>query len=201
VVLKDVFEFTLEEIAMILSTTAGAVKAALHRGRSHLAEEPSVSSRACRAPSKELVDRFVAAFNARDLESVTKLLFENTTLDVYGIGAERGTRMEHFRAPTEGEEQRAVGLRVVAVLFHDEWIVVGWAKPASDPVLVSVERFEEEDGHIAHVRSYFFCPETVAEIAGELGAKAWWSPGYTQNPDVQSRLIAAAVLPWGSDTT
>ena len=52
---------------------------------------------AYRAPSKELVDRFVAALNARDIERVTKLLLDNTTLDVYGIGSERGTGMTHYR--------------------------------------------------------------------------------------------------------
>ncbi len=42
VVLKDVFELSLEETAEALSTTTGAVKAALHRGRGKLAEpEPS----------------------------------------------------------------------------------------------------------------------------------------------------------------
>src|SRR5208282_3828930 len=36
VMLKDVFDLTLEEIAVILSTTVGAVKSALHRGRASL---------------------------------------------------------------------------------------------------------------------------------------------------------------------
>jgi len=38
VVLKDAFEMSLDEIAEILSTTTGGVKAALHRGRGRLAE-------------------------------------------------------------------------------------------------------------------------------------------------------------------
>ena len=36
VILKDVFEFSLEEIADHLRTTVGAVKTALHRGRAAL---------------------------------------------------------------------------------------------------------------------------------------------------------------------
>jgi len=36
VVLKEVFDMTLEEIADLLATTTGAVKAALHRGRDRL---------------------------------------------------------------------------------------------------------------------------------------------------------------------
>src|SRR4051794_40098689 len=43
VVLKDVFEWTLEEIAEALTTTVGAVKTAIHRGRSKL-EEPALDT-------------------------------------------------------------------------------------------------------------------------------------------------------------
>jgi hypothetical protein len=42
VVLKEVFDFTLEQIAEILSTTVGAVKSALHRERVRLEEVPSM---------------------------------------------------------------------------------------------------------------------------------------------------------------
>src|SRR5438477_11838225 len=38
VVLKDVFDFSLDEIAETLVTSVGAVKAALHRGRGKLAD-------------------------------------------------------------------------------------------------------------------------------------------------------------------
>ncbi len=40
VLLKDVFDYTLEEIAELVSSTVGAVKAALNRGRSKLATAP-----------------------------------------------------------------------------------------------------------------------------------------------------------------
>jgi RNA polymerase sigma-70 factor (ECF subfamily) len=38
--LKDVFDYTLEEIAELVSSTVGGVKAALNRGRSKLAASP-----------------------------------------------------------------------------------------------------------------------------------------------------------------
>jgi RNA polymerase sigma-70 factor (ECF subfamily) len=40
VLLKDVFDYTLEEIAELVSSTVGGVKAALNRGRSKLAASP-----------------------------------------------------------------------------------------------------------------------------------------------------------------
>jgi len=40
VLLKDVFDYSLEEIAALVDSTVGGVKAALNRGRSKLAASP-----------------------------------------------------------------------------------------------------------------------------------------------------------------
>src|SRR5262245_32575400 len=40
VLLKDVFDYSLEEIAELVDSSVGGVKAALHRGRAKLAEAP-----------------------------------------------------------------------------------------------------------------------------------------------------------------
>src|SRR5258706_4068558 len=62
--LKDVFDFTLDETAALLTTTPGAIKAALHRGRGKLVEPEAVTSP---GPSSVL-DAFCDAFNAHDLD-------------------------------------------------------------------------------------------------------------------------------------
>ena len=197
VVLKDVFDFTLVEIAQMLSTTVGAIKSALHRGRASLREKQETRSVWRRSPSKELADRFVAALNARDVEAVTNLLLENATLDVYGVGSERGKKMNHYRVSFENAKG-APG-RAEARCVGGEWLVLVWAGPPSNEVLINVERVEEEDGHIAHIRSYYFCPEVIAEVADEIGAKAWASPhGQNQPLETQSRIVASAILPWTS---
>ena len=148
-----------------------------------------------RAASKELLDRFVVALNARDVEAVTDLLLDNTSLDVCGIGSERGKRMNHYRVSFENTKG-APG-RAGAVSFEGEWLLVVWAGAACSEALINVERLEEEDGHIAYIRSYYFCPEVIAEIAGEIGAKASVSPhGQNQPPHTQSQIAASAILPW-----
>src|SRR5262249_54223919 len=65
-VLKEVFDMTLEEIADLLATTTGAVKAALHRGRDRLRDDASAAGRRRPAPSPELLDRFIERYNASD---------------------------------------------------------------------------------------------------------------------------------------
>jgi len=93
-VLKDAFDLGLDEIAQILSTSVGAVKAALHRGRGKLTEpDPDVP----RTPAPGALDEFCAAFNARDLDRLTALLLDHATVEVvgastfYGATSARGT--------------------------------------------------------------------------------------------------------------
>src|SRR5579863_2090042 len=53
ILLKDVFDYSLEEIAELVGSTVGGVKAALNRGRTKLASSP-VSSPSVRSADPEL---------------------------------------------------------------------------------------------------------------------------------------------------
>ena len=96
-VLKDVFDHSLEEIAEVLVTTPGAIKAALHRARERLqAEGDAAEARETRqtvaaTPARATVlDAFCAAFNARDLDRVTALLTETAVVEVVGASTHYG---------------------------------------------------------------------------------------------------------------
>lgn len=74
--LKDVFDYSLEEVADFLGSTTGAVKAALNRGRAKLAaapNPPSVSVPENRASNPVLRD-YVERFNRRDWDGVRNLI-------------------------------------------------------------------------------------------------------------------------------
>ncbi|MFZ5896015.1 MAG: sigma-70 family RNA polymerase sigma factor [Myxococcota bacterium] len=86
VILKDVLDLTLEEIASLLATSVPAVQAALHRGRRGLlvaAELPDPS------PSP-LLARYAKLFAARDWDALRALLAEDVRLDVVGRFSKRG---------------------------------------------------------------------------------------------------------------
>jgi len=201
IVLKDVFDFTLEEIAVILTTTVGAVKSALHRGRAGLQETQDVSRVGHRAPSKDLLDRLVAAFDARDVQAVVSLLTDNTTYEVPGVGAERGKKVIWVQAGMETASWSGA-VRAESVNYRGEWMVFFWIGLGSDRALGCVDRFEEEDGYLARVITYYYCPDTLKEIAADLGVRA--APqgeshgGYHQAPEVLSEMIGSAALPWAS---
>src|SRR5262245_52804818 len=60
--------------------------------------------------------------------------------------------------------------RLERVEFDGEPIVLFFCTfPRREARLVSVFRFEEQDGLIARIRSYIFCPETVREVGEKLG--------------------------------
>jgi RNA polymerase sigma-70 factor (ECF subfamily) len=169
VVLKDVFDFRLEEIATILQTTVGAIKAALHGGREKLAAPGG--TRAVAPVSEALLDQFVAAFNARDLERVTVLLRADAVGEIvsmgvwYGRSAVRDVPLYYSLFLEHGEP------RAERRTFRGEPVVVIWyaLDHTTAPVVRNVLRLEEREGQIARLHSFLLCPETLTEIVGTLG--------------------------------
>ena len=189
VVLKDVFDFSLEEIAAMLSATPGAVKAALHRGRGKLREKAAAPPARTHLASTALIDKFIAAFNARDVKAITALLLESVTYEPQGVGGERGKRGIWLNVP------------VPAIVVAERHVVDGETVVAFTFVAKSVkrlgglERLEEVEGMISRIINYYFCPDTLAYAASALGM-APWSNGYHQEGETLSRMIANAGLPW-----
>lgn len=191
VVLKDAFDLGLDEIAEILSTSVGAVKAALHRGRGKLVEpDPEVT----RIPAPGVLDAFCAAFNARDLDRLTALLLDHATVEVVGAsthyGAERARRTvltgmlfgsQRMAAPADGGTCDGIDPRAtqgvlpvparLELRFHrGEHLLVSWYAHRDGEFVRAVTRVELSDGgdRIARIRNYFFTPEVIAELCGEL---------------------------------
>jgi RNA polymerase sigma-70 factor (ECF subfamily) len=179
VVLKDAFDMSLAEIADILRTTVGAVKAALHRGRGRLAEpEGGAASRRPR-PSLALVDRFVALYAAADVKGLVALMLDGGSVENVGSSVEFGR--ENF--PREdGWFQRAVfghpewpaelqysGSRLERADFEGEPVILGFTTRRGREALEQVLRIEEVDDRIARLRGYAFCPETMREVGKGLG--------------------------------
>jgi RNA polymerase sigma-70 factor (ECF subfamily) len=181
VLLKDVFDLDLEESAEVLETTIGAVKAALHRGRERLREpEPSEASRRP-VPSVSLVDRFVELFNAGDKSGLLALVLDNAVVENVGIGMEWGR--EGHRSPKSWFDGALGGhpewpewiqfesQRTERALLQGEPVVLHFHTRRGREWLDGVVRLEEEDGRVARMRSYAFCPETMREVGRELGTE------------------------------
>jgi RNA polymerase sigma-70 factor, ECF subfamily len=193
VVLKDAFDLPLEDIADILSTSVGAVKAALHRGRGKLADpDPEIERR----PAPGALDAFCAAFNAGDLDRVAALLLDGALVEVVGaslvVGREKARTtvlpgmllgIARIAAPEDGGQgagfdpgisQGALArpARLEVRHAHGEPILLSWYQHRDGVEAVrAVTRVEidAESGQISRLWNYFFTPEVIAEVSAELG--------------------------------
>jgi RNA polymerase sigma-70 factor (ECF subfamily) len=206
VVLKDAFDLSLEEIAEALSTTTGAVKAALHRGRGKLVEPATNETH---APAPGVLDAFCAAFNAADLDRLTSLLLDNAAVEVVGAttqyGPEAARRTVLFgmlfgssrmaTADTSGamEARFVQGVlptppRIELVAHRGAWIFVHWYAHNDGQAVRAITRVELDGDRVAHLQNYFFNPDFIAEVCGELGLP-WRSNGYRWSATAYQRAL------------
>ena len=83
VLLKEVFEYSLEEIAELVESTAGGVKAALNRGRSKLESlqgRPAAPPRVSTPENKQILRLYVDRFNNRDWDGLRELISADARL-------------------------------------------------------------------------------------------------------------------------
>jgi len=196
VVLKDVVELSLEEIAEALSTSVGAVKAALHRGRSKLEQEPQQETSRRAVP--EVVGEFCAAFNAHDIPRMTALLLDHAAVDVVSATVESPSEGRVLRGMLFGSQRMAradelggMEARFVAgvlptpprlelVMCRGEPLLLSWYSHADGEAVRAVTRAEVSDGRISLLRNYFFTPDFIEDVCRELGVPfrsngyRWW---------------------------
>lgn len=186
VVLKDVFDLSLDEIAEALTTTPNAVKAALHRGRGKLVDDPAADDR---VPTPAALDAFITAFERRDLDAVRRLLLETSTVEVVGVTTEYGRDGRIVWGMMFGSERLAEaatrgGIEARFVqgalpasprrevrAYRGEPIVLAWYAHADGEHVRAIDRVALDDSgdHVATLRNYFFTSDVLAEVCTELG--------------------------------
>jgi RNA polymerase sigma-70 factor (ECF subfamily) len=156
VLLKDVFEYTLEEIAELVSSTVGGVKAALNRGRSKLAALPElVPSRHEVSPElARLLHLYVDRFNKRDWDGLRELISADAQLRVVDRFAGPIDEAPYFR----NYERQQVPWRLVVAEVDGELAVVALHQHRDEWRPASVARLEVIDQHIARIVDYWHCP-------------------------------------------
>ncbi|MEK3735328.1 sigma-70 family RNA polymerase sigma factor [Paenibacillus sp. FSL M8-0334] len=186
VLVMDVFDFTAREAAELLTMSEGAVKSALHRARARLRKLRQTESRAMDIPPSEekqttvlteqnspekarLVDRFIEAFNHRNLDMMASLLAEHAEWDGVHVGQEYGkeTSIKHsladdFKDPLLEKQfakcEQLWGREVVAIYYNSE----------SGPQLNDLIYLDTEEEHITMRKHYYFCQDLLAEAAKAL---------------------------------
>ena len=192
--MKDVFELSLEETAAMLNTTAGAVKSALSRARGRLDGRKPPAGMG--APPKAIVEQFMRALHDKDMKAMKELCAENLSTELVG-GAELNSfdkartvfQHAHMVMPKLGFGERP-WWKVVE--YEGEPIILGFRTLGGLEGLNEIHRLEVADGLIVKVRTYCFCPETLAVIAEALGCSALPRP--YRSPSVWDFILATLRL-------
>jgi len=157
VLLKDVFDYTLEEIAELVDSTVGGVKAALQRGRAKLAglSEHAPQPAPQDPEAHRLLHLYVERFNRRDWDKVRELISDDARLRVADRfrGAVKESpyfgNYERWDKPWRLAEGTLDGQPVVIVLLRDD---------RGQFIPNAVVHLEITGGLIQNIRDYVHCP-------------------------------------------
>jgi RNA polymerase sigma-70 factor (ECF subfamily) len=156
VLLKDVFDYSLEEIAELVDSTTGGVKAALNRGRSKLAALPErpASPRAVSAERLRLLHLYVERFNRRDWDGLRELITSDARVRVADRFAGRLVDAPYFGR----YERSTVPWRMAVGEVDGEPAVITLRQDTEGWTPKSIVRLEVADHQIMRVVDYAHCP-------------------------------------------
>ena len=163
VLLKDVFDYSLDEVAEVVGTTVGGVKAALHRGRAKLAESPA----RVRRPStgtvelRRVMQLYIDRFNRRDWDGVRDLISADARLTVVDALIGRVTDAPYFR--NYGRLPANWKLTVGEVDHETVLVKLNLLDGVWTPA--SFIRLTLEDDRIHEITDYLHCPWIMGAIS------------------------------------
>jgi RNA polymerase sigma-70 factor (ECF subfamily) len=151
VILKDVLDQSLEEIAAMLDLTVNAVKAHLARGRARLkaVNAQAQAQPAPRSPSPD-VARYVALFNRRDWDGLRAMLADDVRLiqSTYPLRAGSADVGMFF-----GIYAKIEGVRLAPAWLEGREVIAVWEDPQAEKPSYLMW-LEWMDGRISFIRDY-----------------------------------------------
>jgi len=167
VILKDVLDHSLDEIAAELELSVPAVKAALHRGRAALqalveAPPPATPPRATSAALR----RYASLFNAHDWDGVRGLLADDVRLDLVSRRKAAGRREVGMYF---SNYDRAADWHLVPAWFQGREVLAVLADPQASAPRYFVE-LSWRGGEVAAIRDFRYVAYIAQEGSFELDA-------------------------------
>ena len=155
VLLKDVFDYSLEEISKLVDSTVGGVKSALKRGRTKLTSHPKPQKREPRVSPEisKLLRLYVERFNQRDWDGVRELTAADARLLVADGFAGRLADSPYF---TE-YERRAGEWQMCMGEVDGEPAIIDLRRDGEVWKPHSIIRLEIASDRITRIADYVFC--------------------------------------------
>ena len=162
VILKDVLDHSLEEIAEEMSTTVAAVKSLLVRGRAGLRAhreqaEPGASSPAhADRVEREQLQRYVSLFNERNWDGLRALMAEEVRLDLVAKASRRGHEVSAYF----GNYAKDPNARVAARSVDGRPALVFFSGDGAPPYCIFLEW---SGGQVSFIRDFRYVPYILKE--------------------------------------
>lgn len=160
ILLKDVFDYSLEEIAVLVDSTVGGVKAALNRGRTKLAAI-SPAPKSFRSVDPELtkvMKLYVDRFNQRDWDGVRELITADARLTVMDRFAGKVADAPYFA----NYERLPLAWKLVVGALDGEPVIIIFEHGADTWTPLSVIRMNVAGGRVNSIRDYVHCPWVIS---------------------------------------
>ena len=156
VLLKDVFDYSLEEIAELVESTVGGVKAALNRGRTKLAalREQPAPPRPISPQTSELLRLYVERFNERDWDGLRELIAADATLRVADRFAGRFAETSYL----SNLMRLFPGFRLAVATVDGQSALITMRPDGNTWTPWSIVHIDVSDGRIVRIADYVHCP-------------------------------------------
>ena len=160
VLLKDVFDYSLEEIAELVDSTVGGVKAALSRARTKLAASPAPakSSRKADPELTRVMQLYVDRFNRRDWDGVRELISADARLTVADAFAGKLMDAPYF----SNYEKWSMPWKLAVGEVDGEPVVVILQRGADTWSAYSMVRLSVTGHSIDRIVDYSHCPWVIS---------------------------------------
>jgi len=160
VLLKDVFDYSLEEIAELVDSTVGGVKAALNRARTKLAaaSAPSKTPRSMDPGLTRVMQLYVDRFNRRDWDGVRELISADARLTVADAFVGKLADAPYFR----NYERFSMPWKLAMGDVDGEPVVIILRRGADTWTPYSIVRLSVIGQHIDRVVDYVHCSWVIS---------------------------------------
>jgi RNA polymerase sigma-70 factor, ECF subfamily len=155
VLLKDVFEYSLEEIAELVDSTVGGVKAALSRGRSKIktASVP-IKTRPVNQELTQLLELYAERFNRHDWDGLRELISADARLRLADIYSGRLSDTPYFW----NYERWPWSWKLAVGEVDGEQVVIILRRGEDAWTPYSIMRFSAAHGRVAQISDYLHTP-------------------------------------------
>jgi RNA polymerase sigma factor (sigma-70 family) len=172
ILLFDVFQFQGSEVAEMMGSTEGSVKALLHRARKNLKKLnqeglPSNPIQEGASVNDPVIQVYIDAFNRRDPDAIAGLLDENAINDIVHTSFEYGKETIRNHS-LEGWANDPMPMKAVYQQLWGKPAVVVMTKKDGKDAVYSLIELELDAGLIVSKRTYYFCPDLLEAAAEEL---------------------------------